>query len=111
MEKDPLTKPAAVADRKRDPFQAGQPSAVQVRREPPKPKPVLKDVSPHNLNLVLTGTILGPDERVARINGRTYRQGATVKVAAKEGKGIEFILTEIEPRQVVLEAPGKARTS
>jgi hypothetical protein len=65
------------------------------------------EASPESLKLVLSGTILSPNRRVARINGRTYTIGDTIEAAGKDGKLVEFVVTEIETRRVALERLGK----
>ena len=54
----------------------------------------------------LSSTVIGPQRRVALINGRPYAQGKTVR-AAKDGQQIEFTLAEVHPRSILLERDGQ----
>jgi hypothetical protein len=108
MENDPHTKPCGLAAGTRDPFQPTKVEVVEVvevKKE--QPKPVEPDATPQSLNLVLSSTILGPNRRVARINGTSYEQGGAVEVTAKDGRPIVFTLTVVEARRVVLQRQGK----
>jgi hypothetical protein len=105
MEEDPRTKPAPPRAIQRDPFQTPKAEVVEAPKE--VPKPVELEIVPQSLNIVLSGTIVGPSRRVARINGRTYEQGASIELAAKDGKSFSFTLAEVDSRRVVLERKGK----
>jgi len=54
---------------------------------------------------MLTSTILGPQRRVAQINGKSYTVGQTIEVA-REKNPIQatFKLLEDHPRRVVLQS-------
>ena len=64
------------------------------------------DLTPERLGMVLSSTIVGPQHRVAVINGETYSPGATVTVTSS-GKTIQFVLAEIHPRRIVLMRGGQ----
>jgi hypothetical protein len=104
VDADPCAKPAGPLDNSRDPFQTPV-ETVPVQKSPAAS--AAKDVTPQSLNLVLTGTILGPAGRVARINGRTYETGATLHVNRKDGSSFDYLVTEIGARRVSLSRAGK----
>ena len=86
MEKDPLTKAAETLPARRDPFRAPQDIvAVEAAREQQRNKREHRPlaITPAELGLKLTGTIVGPKQSVALINGRTYRQGT--QIACEKG--------------------------
>lgn len=93
---DPRTSPAAPLPERRDPFLTPK-SMVAEDGSGKAPS----DVTPQSLGMVLTTTIIGPRRRVARINGKSYQQGNTVKLD-KDGQQIEFTLLEVHPRRIVL---------
>ncbi len=108
MDNDPRTLAANFAAGVRDPF-ATPPSQLAVV-EPEdlpedEPEEVRPDVTPENLGMVLSSTIVGPRRRVARIDGVLYRPKDTVKLD-RDGQQIEFKLAEIHPRRVVLDRDG-----
>jgi hypothetical protein len=105
IERDPRTRPAGPLRGGHDPFGAAKVEIVA--RKPEKPKDPEPEVTPQTLNLVLSGTILGPANRVARINGQTCKKGETITVT-KDGKRFAFTLTEVEARHVVLVGRGKS---
>jgi len=112
MNHDPLTAAAHPLIDPRDPFVAvkteeeEQQEQIAETESQDVPKPLPAVVTPESLELALSSTIVGPRSRVARINGKTYRPGDTVK-AGKDGQKIEFALVEVHPRKVVLERKGK----
>ena len=61
-------RPAAALDKARDPFHtiAPPPSAAEAT------KPVAAKIDPTSLGLELSGTLIGPRQSVAMINGRAY---------------------------------------
>jgi hypothetical protein len=107
-EKDPLTKAAATLPARRNPFRASQEIvAIETAREqqPKKRAPEAPAVTAAELGLKLTGTIVGPKQSVALINGRTYRQGTQV-ACEKGGNHYSFRLVEVRRKDVVLECRG-----
>jgi hypothetical protein len=106
MEADPRARSAGPLAAGCDPFgQNGSRQAAVLNRE--RTPPVATDVSPASLKMVLAGTILSPSHRVARIDSRTYAMGDKVQATSKDGKPLEFVLTEIDARRVVLQRLGK----
>jgi len=111
MEIDPFSQPAELPQDLRDPFaRKTEPEplvAVETEGgpEPEEEAPVVMD--PASLGLVLSSTIVGPQRRAARINGKTYRAGEKL-IVNKDGRQYEFVLAEIHPRYVVL-SDGTAR--
>ncbi len=105
IDNDPRTRPAESLTNIRDPFQGPQAAATasKIEEQAIDKPPIL---SPTNLGITLTSTIIGPQGRIARIGGRTYKQGQTIKTE-KDGRTYKFILTEIRDRQVILEAEGE----
>jgi hypothetical protein len=108
MEKDPLTKAAATLPARRDPFRAS-PDIVAVEaareRQRKKPQHEAPAVTAVELGLKLTGTIVGPKQSVALINGRTYRQGTQI-ACEKGGSRYSLRLVEVRRKDVVLECRG-----
>ena len=62
-------------------------------------------ITPAEAGLVLSSTIVGRQQRVARVGNKTYRIGNHIK-ADKDGQELDFILAEIEPGSVVLVRDG-----
>lgn len=126
MEHDPQMSPARLSDDVRNPFQAtGRPSigaATQVMlpddgdstQEMTNQPPL--EYSPQQLGLRLSSTLIGARGRVAVINGKVYREddqivvavagSASQEVAGGAGRQIEFVLTEIQPHQVLMNRNG-----
>lgn len=100
MEQDPRSRPPRDLGGRRDPFRAVK--AVVAERETKRseepPKPIL---TPSNLGMTLSSTLVGPGERLAVINGKVYREGQTIEVA-KDGRKATFKLVEVHGRRVVL---------
>ncbi len=108
MEKDPLTKAAETLPARRDPFRAPQDIvAVEAAREQQRNKREHRPlaITPAELGLKLTGTIVGPKQSVALINGRTYRQGTQI-ACEKAGSRYNLRLVEVRRKGVVLECRG-----
>jgi len=102
MDNDPRTLAAHRVTGGRNPFVTPKREVVQPKIETEKkPVQVEPDATPASLGMALSGTIIGSRRRVARIDGKTYRQGQTV-AATKEGRRFEFTLAEIHPRYIVL---------
>ena len=114
---DPKSQPAQAPPASRDPFvtpksQLFPPLPMVVKDKEPKPpekkpEPVVPDVSPKELGLSLSSTIVGPRGGLATINGKAYKPNDTV-VVRRESKSVEFQLTEVHPRRVVLVRNGKS---
>jgi hypothetical protein len=101
--RDPRTTAADMLKTRRDPFHAIPSAVVQ---EEVKAAPVVQVVlTPEQLGLKLSSTVVGSDRRVALINGRIYREGQVIK-CGKEAQEILFRLAEIHSRHVVLEREG-----
>jgi hypothetical protein len=100
-----MTAPSLITTR--DPFQPATIEAAATKPiEQPSPKPPA--IAPTAAGLVLTSTIIGPQRRVAQINGKTYAVGQTIEVRKeKEALGIAFRLIEVQPRRAVLETAGQ----
>jgi len=62
-------------------------------------------VTPADAGIVLSSTIVGPTQRVARVAGTSYRVGDHIR-AGKDGQVVDFVVTRIEPRNVVLARNG-----
>ena len=94
-------------DNGRDPFRMVAPPASQEQVK----KPEVPKLDMDNLGLELTGTLIGPERRVAMINGRAY---SLVKTAGAETPSplritvrqqdhtYDFILVSITPGRVEL---------
>lgn len=129
---DQRTKPAMLDTDFRSPFRLTPAQQQMLRQEPTadsadphvaatniESQPL--DLSPRQLGLVLSGTIVGPRVRVATINGKTYRESAQIIVSmsgsaaeqvdgaesAASSQRIEFILAEVHPHKIVLVRAGK----
>lgn len=104
MDHDPRTLAASTVRDRRDPFVTPKCQVVQAETEPKteeEPQKVSVDVTPESLGMVLSGTIIGPHRRVARIDGKSYQQGDTV-IGSKDGQPIEFRLAQVYPRRIIL---------
>jgi len=101
MDNDPLTSAANMIKLRRDPF---RPHSSQSSQEAidDEPEELLPDVTPESLGIVLSGTIIGPDRRVALINGKPYDEAKPVRFL-KDGQKIEFTIEQIHPRRIVLQ--------
>ena len=77
-------------------------ATAEVEEEPQETAP---EATPEDLGMVLSSTIIGPRSRVARVNGKSYRQGEAVKLL-RDGQQIEFTLVAVYPRRVVLKRQG-----
>ncbi len=58
---------------------------------------------PAQLGLKLSGTLLGPERRLALINGRAYAEGQTVKASPDAA----WVVRRVEAKRVTLERGGK----
>jgi hypothetical protein len=107
IEKDARMQSAAVEAAMRDPLQP-------VGKEPDEKEeksdaPLIVDVSPESLGVVLSSTLVGSHKSVAQIGGKTYRVGERVS-AGKDDQNLYFVLRMVGPRFVVLERQGKSYT-
>ncbi len=106
---DPRTKTADPLATDRDPFSPVKTETIspeEVAAKAASAKPAV--LSPAQAGLVLTSTVVGPERRVAQINGKSYSVGQTIQVI-KDSKslGISFTLVDVQPRSVVLESDGR----
>jgi hypothetical protein len=106
MHDDQRTMTAPPLTQTRDPF---QPAKIEVVETKPieRLKPRLPIVTLSASGLTLTSTIIGPQRRIARINGKTYGVGQTITVAKDKEAPVTFKLIEVKPRHAVLEAEGQ----
>jgi hypothetical protein len=105
MHNDPRTMTAPSLTIQRDPFEVPKIETAKTKAEE-KPKP--PKITPTAAGLALTSTIIGPQRRVAQINGETYVVGQTIaRVKEKQADGVIFKLVEVQPRRAVLEADGQ----
>ena len=88
--RDPFQPAASVLDKQALEAQAAKPAAI----------------TPTEAGLVLSSTIVGRQQQVARVGNKTYRIGNHIK-ADKDGQELDFILAEIEPGSVVLVRDGQ----
>jgi hypothetical protein len=105
MDNDPRTSATNPVPGRRDPFLIPQNEAAKAAAETELEKKTL-EATPEGLGMVLSGTIVGSHRRVAQINGKSYRQGESVRLA-KDGQQIEFTLSAVHPRRVVLQRKGE----
>ena len=108
MESDPRTMTAPALTSTRDPFESAAAVAAEaeVVEQPKAPPPPV--VTPAAAGLVLSSTIIGPQRRIAQINGKIYSVGQSIVVAKeKEPVTARFTLIEVGPRRVVLESNGQ----
>jgi len=106
MDNDPRTLPPEAIAGQRDPFASVGPRPVVEKVETESDKIALADATPETLGMVLSSTIVGPERRVAMINGRPYAEGKIVQLV-KDGQPIEFKLAEVHLRSVLLEHNGE----
>ena len=123
IEKDPRMTPATTRALPKDPFRgvtAEKPK--EIAEAPPVVVPEVLDVAPANAGLVLTSTIVGPTRKVARLNGKTYREGDMIpatledktiqyKVLSIGAKSIRLSLGEIEYEMKMLRRGAQAATA
>lgn len=104
MRNDPRTMSATPASIGRDPF--GFPADVVAKTVAEEElKKQTPSISPDRAGLTLSGTVIGPRDRVARINGRTYRVGETIDVKDKKTTvQAAFKVMEVQPRSVILQS-------
>ncbi len=103
---DPRMTPVTDVGSRRDPFQMGKSKLAEAEAEIAKQRaqqqaaatPVL---SPEDLGLKVSGTIVGSRRSVAMINGRAYSQGDTIELT-KNGQAFLLTLVEVRPSRIVL---------
>jgi hypothetical protein len=103
MRQDPRAKSAPPLELARDPFESAVPEsqAAEAKVAEAEKAPSL---SPEDLGLVLTGTIIGPNSRIAQIGGKPYAVGQMVDVPKeKAAVPTAFKLIEVGPRRAVLQ--------
>jgi hypothetical protein len=101
MEQDPRTVASAVLATRRDPLRRAGEAAESESKQEEEPQPVVPAVTPQELGLALSATVVGANRRVAMIDGRAYTEGKTI-ARIQDGQRFEFALVRILPRQVVL---------
>lgn len=99
---DPLKRSVGPREGARDPF---VPPEDIVNKEQEPAEPPMKAVATDEIALALGGTILGPHGRMALINGKSYREGDSVKISC-EGQTIVLKLVEIGPQNATLDRDG-----
>lgn len=105
-ERDPFALLAAATDETATSDESLEPTADE-----PAPTDVAPPVerTPENLRLVLGGTIVGRT-RVATINGKSFREQATIVVRGErtpDDEAIEFTLARVHADHVILARDGK----
>lgn len=109
MHEDSRTMTAPPLTITRDPFESPRAKMVELMaevEEKSSPKPPV--ITPSAAGLVLASTIIGPQRRIAQINGRIYAVGQSVEaVKDKEAVGLAFKLVEVHSRRAILEADGQ----
>jgi hypothetical protein len=87
----------------RDPFELPTSEVVKLKGES-KPEVRRPPLTASSVGLSLTSTIIGPQRRVAQINGRTYTEGQTIDVGKeRDSVPTKVQLIEVHPRRVVLQ--------
>jgi len=105
IQSDSRTASAPPLSNTRDPFQKPKTAAAETKvAEEGRPKPPV--LTPAGVGLVLTGTIIGPQRRIARISGKSYNEGQTIEVI-KDKLRVTFTLLEVHDRRAVLESQGE----
>jgi hypothetical protein len=105
MNNDPRTSATNPMPGRRDPFVSPQNDAAKAEAEAKLDKKTL-EATPQGWGVVLSATAVGAHRRAAQINGKSYRQGETVRLT-KDGQQIEFILAAVHPRRIVLQRNGE----
>jgi hypothetical protein len=103
MPKDSRTMIAPSLSAVRDPFELPKEQIARIKGED---KPEMRSPTPTAgpAGLLLTSTIIGPQRRVAQINGKTYAEGQAIDVGREHDAAVRtFHLVEIHPRRAVLQ--------
>ncbi len=104
MHNDPHTITATMPAKMRDPFEFPKPAVVKVEPKA-EPKPPAAIVTPSDVGLTLSGTIIGPRSSVAQISGKTYTAGQKIEIKdPKTTMRAAFKVMEVHPRRVVLQS-------
>ena len=103
IRQDPTTTPVEDPAGWRDPFTVVS-TGIEVDQDE-EAQPDEPQVTPATLGVELSGTLVGPDRRVALIGGKAYREGQTIKVD-QDDRPIEFELVEVHPQRIVLHLHG-----
>ncbi len=109
MEGDPRTRPVAEPPSGRDPF---RPVVREIAQEKPDDEPEeaapaeLAETTPEALGIELSSTLIGPQRRLALINGRPFLEGRRI-AWQKDGQSLEFLLREVRPKSIILEREGR----
>ena len=108
LDEDPATRPVADLAERRDPFRAVLivVAGTEDDEEIDESLSVKPELTPETLGMQLSGTVVGTRRRVAMIGGKVYTEGRTVP-AVGQSQEIEFVLSEVHPRKIVLERLGK----
>lgn len=105
IESDPRMRPVeppAGLVAQRDPFIDPRPPAIaEAATEVAGERS--EDVTPGELGLVLSSTIIGHQRRTALVNGKVYAAGRELEAR----DGVVFVVRDIEPWGIVLERAGK----
>lgn len=112
---DPRTQPVQLPTGPRDPFHRADPESVSAGKDGPTATKSLPsgrggntgaqpkaNAPPESLNVELTSIVVGPNRRIALINGRPYQEGNTL-VFVQDGQPWEFRLWRILPNRIVLQ--------
>jgi hypothetical protein len=105
---DPLAEVTKTLASRRDPFHPVRPKAAAAEKEKEKEKAqeaLQTLLTPEALGLRLSSTMVGPERRVALINGAAYLEGQSVR-CVKDGLETTFEVAEVHPRKIVLEREG-----
>jgi len=107
IDRDPLMRPASpgiTGPARQNPFGRLQPvELVKDTDELKSSESLADDAQPAELGLVLSSTVVGAARQTAVINGKVYTLGREVPA----GDGASFLLTEIQPRRIVLKRAGR----
>ena len=103
IENDPRMMSVERVAAPRDPFQTVEPKIPKQELESKRIEspPMALDVPPADAGLVLNSTIVGNGRGVARVNGKTYRQGDSIR-GTFGNKALNYKIIAIGGRNVVL---------
>jgi len=107
IDADPRMRSVETWNNHRDPFEFV--ATVPNHNEHPElqaAEPQAPALNPSEAGLVLYSTLLGSRRRMALINGRRYGIGDSVS-GDKQKSTAQFVVSEIEPRRVVLKRDGE----
>lgn len=104
IESDRLMSPVETFTLTRDPFQP--PRTTVAEADPAAAVKMQPVITPEDVKLVLSSTIVGPRSSIAVINGKTFRQGDLIKAEAENAE-VSFRILEIHRRLIVLEREGR----